>query len=51
MAEITEASSSAMGSTVISNDDEVLSLPKTVRANWVLRINPHIIAQGQNNKF
>lgn len=51
MVEITETSSSfaAAGSTVISNDDELLSIPKTLCANWVLKINPQVDAQGQNN--
>lgn len=51
MAEITEASSSfaAVGSTVISNDDRVLSIPKTLHAHWVLKLNPQVSVQGQKN--
>lgn len=51
MAEITEASSSfaAVGSAVVSTDDQVLSIPKTLHAHWVLKLNPQVSVQGQKN--
>lgn len=41
----------AGGSTGTPNSDEVLSTTKALRANRVLKINPQVNAQGQNNRL